>query len=105
MDILLITFTLDGMTADQYRDLADQIAPAFAEVPGLVAKTWLADDANAVYGGVYTFTDRDALTAYLDSDLLAQAAATPGITGVSSSVFGVLPGPTTVTRGATLAVA
>jgi hypothetical protein len=105
MDILIITFTLDGMTSSQYHQMADQIAPAFAEVPGLVAKTWLADDDTAVYGGVYTFTDRAALTAYLDSDLLAQAAATPGITGVTSAVYGVLDGPTTVTRGATLAVA
>lgn len=103
MNILLITFRLDGMTAAEYRELAARIAPAFAEIPGLVAKTWLADDEAGIFGGVYTFRDGAAVTAYLDSDLLAQAAATPGLTGFTSSVFGVLAGPSAVTRGATLA--
>lgn len=47
-----------------------------------MAKTWLADDDAGVYGGVYAFVDRAALTAYLDSDIVAQAIATPGITGL-----------------------
>jgi hypothetical protein len=105
MNILVITFTLDGMTATEYRALADQIAPAFAEVPGLVAKSWLADDEAGVYGGVYTFVDRAAVEAYLSSDLLAQAGATPGLTGFSTTTYDVLAGPSAVTRGATLAVA
>ena len=32
MDILIVNFTLDGMTDPEYRALCDQIAPAFAEV-------------------------------------------------------------------------
>ena len=105
MDILIVNFTLDGMTNPEYRALCDQIAPAFAEVPGLVSEGGLADPAGGVYGGVYTFEDRAMLEAYLESDLFAQAGATPGLTNFSLQRFDVIPAPTAVTRGGTLAVA
>lgn len=105
MNILIITFRLDGMTSPEYRALADQIAPAFADVAGLRSKVWLADDDAGVYGGVYTFADRASLDGYLASDLLAQAAATPGLTDFSSTSYDVLGAPTAVTGGSSLAVA
>jgi hypothetical protein len=105
MNVLTITFTLDGMTPAEYRAMAEEIAPAFAEVPGLGSKIWLADDEARVYGGVYLFADRAALDAYLASDLLAQAAATPGLSGFTSTTYDVLEAPTAVTGRKTLAVA
>ena len=68
MEILVINFSLDGMTEAEYRTMCDEVAPAFAAVSGLVSKVWLADRANGVYGGVYTFENGDALDAYLDTD-------------------------------------
>ena len=41
MNILIINFGLDGMSDADYRALAEQIAPAFAEVPGLALKIWI----------------------------------------------------------------
>jgi hypothetical protein len=105
MNVLTITFTLDGMTPAEYHAMAEQIAPAFAEVPGLSSKIWLADEAAGVYGGVYLFIDRPALDAYLASDLLEQAAATPGLTGFTSTAYDVLEAPTAVTGRNALAVA
>ena len=58
--------------------MCDEVAPAFAAVPGLVSKVWLADRENGVYGGVYTFENGAAVDAYLASDLLAQVAANSG---------------------------
>jgi hypothetical protein len=105
MNILIITFRLDGMTPAEYLALTEQIAPAFAEVPGLSSKVWLADESTGVYGGVYAFTDRAALDAYLASELLAGAAATPGLTDFTSTTYDVLAAPTSVTGGQSLAVA
>ena len=78
MEILVINFSLEGMTESEYQSGCDDVAPAFAAVPGLVSKVWLADRANGVYGGVYTFENGQgaAVDAYLASDLLAQVAAT-----------------------------
>ncbi len=47
-------FNLNGITETDYAAGCDQIAPAFAAVPGLVTKVWLADSDAGVYGGVCT---------------------------------------------------
>lgn len=99
MELLIINFALDGITEAAYRDTCDTIAPAFAAVPGLATKVWLADSANGIYGGVYTFDDPAAVDAFLASDLFAQVGAMPGLTGISVRRFGVITAPTTVTRG------
>ena len=99
VEILVINFSLEGMTEPEYRKQCDEVAPAFAAVPGLVSKVWLADRANGVYGGVYTFENDAAMDAYLTSDLLAQVAANPGLVDISVRRFEVLSEPTAITHG------
>jgi hypothetical protein len=99
VEILIINFSLEGMTEAEYRSGCDDVAPAFAAVAGLVSKVWLADRANGVYGGVYTFENGAAVDAFLASDLMAQVAAMPGLVDISVRRFEVLAGPTAVTRG------
>jgi hypothetical protein len=97
VEILVINFSL-AMTETEYRKMCDEVAPAFAAVPGLVSKVWLADRVNGVYGGVYTFESGEALDAHLASDL-GQVAAIPGLVDVSVHRFEVLTEPTTITHG------
>jgi hypothetical protein len=104
MEILVVTYSLDGMTESEYRSLCDDVAPAFAAVPGLVSKVWLADRTNGVYGGVYTFESHAALDAHLGSEL-GQVAAIPGLANVSIRRFEVLSEPTAITRGLATAAA
>jgi hypothetical protein len=99
VEILIVTFSLNGISDAAFRDQSDEIAPAFAAVPGLVSKVWLADPENGVYGGVYTFRDTLATDAYLGSDLMAQVAANPAFVDVNARRFAVLSAPTVVTRG------
>lgn len=99
VEILVINFSLEGMTEAEYRTQCDEVAPAFAAVPGLVSKVWLADRANGVYGGVYTFESGAALDAYLASDLFAQVGATPTLVDMSVRRFEVLSEPTAITHG------
>ena len=98
MEILVINFSLEGMTESEYRNMCDEVAPAFAAVPGLVSKVWLADRANGVYGGVYTFENGAAVDAHLASEL-GQVAAIPGLVDVTIRRFEVLSEPTAITRG------
>ena len=79
MEVVIINFSLDGLSEAEYRAKCDEIAPAFAAVPGLVSKVWLADTAGGVYGGVYTFEDGAAVDAYMSSDLFEHVAATPDV--------------------------
>lgn len=99
MQILIVNFNLDGLSEEQFAGSADQLAPVFAAVPGLVSKVWLADRADGIYGGVYTFESAKAVDDYLESDLFAGIGATPGLVNISVRRFGVLEGPTRVTRG------
>ena len=43
MGVQIVQFQLAGIEPQAYEARAEQIAPAFARLPGLIAKTWLAD--------------------------------------------------------------
>ena len=99
MQILIVNFNLDGLSEEEFASSCDGLAPAFAAVPGLASKVWLADRAEGVFGGIYTFESDAAVDDYLHSDLFAGIGATPGLVNISVRRFGVLDGPTRVTRG------
>jgi hypothetical protein len=99
MEIVIITFSLQGMNESEYERSCDTIAPAIAAVPGLVSKAWLADRNSGVYGGVYTFENGATADGYLASEIVMQISANPGFANVSVRRFEVLAGPTAMTRG------
>ena len=43
MHVQIVNFNLKDMTDAGFRSMANQVAPAFASVPGLLGKIWLAD--------------------------------------------------------------
>jgi hypothetical protein len=101
--VLIIEFRLTGIDEEGYRAAAAEMAPAFAELPGLLAKVWLAP-ADGTYGGVYLFRDRESMEGYLASDLFATVAAFPHFTDITSRDFGVYEDLTRVTEpGMTIA--
>lgn len=99
MQILIVNFNLDGLSEEEFSSSCDELAPVFAAVPGLASKVWLADRAEGIFGGVYTFESQQAGDDYLQSDLFAGIGSTPGLVNISVRRFGVLEGPTRVTRG------
>ncbi len=74
MEIVIVNFSLGGLSEPDYEQLCDEVAPAFAAAPGLVSKVWLADRADGVFGGVYTFESAPAVDAFLGSELFAAVA-------------------------------
>jgi len=105
MHVLVVNFNLKGVDERQYAALCDQIAPAFAVVPGLVHKVWLKDSASGTYGGVYVFQDRAAFDAYRRSDLFNTVATHPNLANISARDVGVFEAPTRVTNGLLAGVA
>jgi quinol monooxygenase YgiN len=99
MHIQVINFHLRDLSDAEFRSVCDEIAPAFAEVPGLISKVWLANRSTNTYGGVYTWEDRAAMEEYGKSELFSGVTANPKFVDVSSADFDVLEGPTSVTRG------
>ncbi len=99
MHIQIINFQLKGVSEADYAALCDELAPAFAAVPGLVRKVWLANSDTGTYGGVYVWRDRQAMEDYAKTELFSSVATHPNLANITSTDFGVLDGPTAVTRG------
>ena len=99
MHIQIINFQLEDVSETEFRAHCDEVAPAFAEVPGLISKVWLANESTNTYGGVYTWSSREAMEEYAKSDLFQAVATNPNLAGVRSIDFDVLEDPTGVTRG------
>ena len=99
MEMLTLTFRLNGLDDDAYRANVDAIAPTFLDVPGLLGKTWLADPVSQTYGGVYAFTDRQALEAYLASDIFQSMLANPHLDNIEKRAFGTVEEATRTTHG------
>ena len=99
MHIQIINFNLEGINRAEYEAVCNELAEAFAALPGLISKHWLADDENNTYGGVYIWESKDSYEAYLKSDLFAGVGANPALTNIVSKDFDVIEGPTRVTRG------
>jgi hypothetical protein len=73
MHTVIVTFSLNGLSDEAFRQVATEVAPAFAEVPGLSFKLWLADAERSTYGGTYLFDTAEAADDYLASDLFVSA--------------------------------
>ena len=96
--IQVVTFQLAGLEPDAYRAHCEASARAFSEIPGLHAKTWLANPSTNTYGGVYAWESRHAMEAYVSGPIFAALLANPGVAGVTTRDFGVLERPTEITR-------
>ena len=44
MHIQIINFNLEGINRAEYEGVCNELAEAFAALPGLVSKHWLADE-------------------------------------------------------------
>ena len=98
MIIQVVNFNRNGLSDAEYRSVCDGLAPELARVPGLISKVWLADEASNTYGGVYTWIDHQALEAFAQSDFFKSFASNPNFANITSKVFGILEGPSQVTR-------
>jgi hypothetical protein len=99
MHILVVNFNLKGITEEDYLGLVEPIASAFAGLPGLVSKTWLANGETNTYGGVYVFSDREAMEAYKQTDIYKGMQANSHFENVTVTDFAVVENATRTTRG------
>lgn len=97
MHAVTVTFGID-MTHEEFLAGCERVAPAFAAVPGLVSKAWLADADSGVYGGQYLFATRRAAEEYLSSELFAAGVrANPRFRSPQVRSLAVADAPTAVT--------
>lgn len=87
MYVQIVTYNLNGVSEQDYIDIAHQVAPQFNSMPGLLAKVWLGDSESNSFGAVYFWEDREAMERFGRSDLFE--ATYPGFANVVSQGYGV----------------
>ena len=98
MVIQVVNFNLEGIGHDDYMGAAKGVAPAFKELDGLISKVWLSDEENNVYGGVYTWKDRQCMDAYLSSSFYDEVLGNnPSFVNITYKAYDVLDEPTSIT--------
>jgi len=96
--ILQINFNLNVPVAE-YQKMADSVAHAFVDVPGLRWKIWLLSPAAGEAGGIYLFDSQASLDAYLNGPMMAHLRGLTSIRNISTKQFEVMPEATALTRG------
>lgn len=99
MHVQIVTYRLQGLSAAAYGRLCRDLAPALAEVPGLLTKVWVADVITNTYGGVYLWRTHQAMEAFVTSGLFRAEVGHHGLADVTISDFSTLTGPTRITGG------
>jgi len=98
MHISIFDYQIQGIDDAGWAKACDELAPAFAAVPGLVSKVWLHGEGSA-RGGVYLWQDKAAYLAFLASDLGKAVGSHPNIAGLTARDYAVDEAPTRVTHG------
>jgi quinol monooxygenase YgiN len=76
--VLVTNFTYSVGRAE-FEQMAAQLAPAFAAVPGCLWKLWLIEPDKKQAGAVYLFKDDAALQAFKASPLVASVLSHPAL--------------------------
>ena len=87
MYVQIVTYNLNGVSEQDYIDIAHQVSPQFNSMPGLHAKVWLANAEENAFGAVYFWDDRESMERFTRSDLFE--ATYPGFANVVSQGYDV----------------
>ena len=98
MVIQVVNFNLEGIGHQDYLGATVDVAAAFNDVKGLKSKVWLSDEANNVYGGVYTWENRQAMEDYLNSEFYDEVlGSNPSFVNITYKAYDVLEEQTKIT--------
>lgn len=103
MHISVFNYRIQNIDDADWSLVCDELAPAFAAVPGLVRKIWIHGEGDT-RGGLYMWEDKAAYKAFLDSDLGKAFGSHPNIVDLTTRDYTLDEGPTRVTRGPTRSV-
>lgn len=95
--ILQINYRLRSSVTD-FLDASAPIANLLANVPGLVWKIWLANEAAREGGGIYLFENEAALRDFIEGPIIKKLKNHPAVETLSVKQFDVAADLSAVTR-------
>src|SRR5262245_38702245 len=97
MHAQVVTFGLKDITEEQLHGALEADAQVFANMPGLVSKTWLRDSETNTYGGLYLWADQETYARYINGEVFASIKGNPHLENVESRDFDVFDDLTSIT--------
>lgn len=99
MHIQIINFQLKDLSEEDYSKLCNELAPSFADIPGLISKVWIANSSTGIFGGIYFWKDKGAMDEFAKTELFQAVENHPSLQNITSTDFAVMEEPTRTTRG------
>lgn len=96
----VITYQLQDISQAEYlKQMVEPDAPILANVKGLISKVWLSNEAKNTFGGFYLWESKEAMEAFMLSDLVKAVVSRPFVKNVSSVDYTVNEAASKITRG------
>lgn len=95
---ILVTNYSYSVSREEFENMAAELGPAFADVPGCLWKIWLIDDEKKEAGAVYLFEDEKSLQNFKSSPLVASALSHPALSNFDLKERAILKEVSAVTR-------
>lgn len=100
MQAQVITYQLQDISQAEYlKKMVEPDAPILAGVKGLISKVWLSNEAKNTFGGFYLWESKEAMEAFMQSDLVKAVVSRPFVKNVSSVDYTVNEAASKITRG------
>jgi hypothetical protein len=95
---ILVTNYSYSVSREEFENMASELGPAFADVPGCLWKIWLIDDEKKEAGAVYLFEDEKSLQNFKSSPLVASVLSHPALSNFDLKERAILKEVSAVTR-------
>jgi heme-degrading monooxygenase HmoA len=100
MHALFVNFSVPDKAPEEVTELFEPLVPSFGNLPGNLAKIWLADTTAGRYGALYLWQSSEDMEAYLASDLWHAVQSHPAFTDFDVRDFTVIEPFTKATQPA-----
>ena len=88
MHVQIVTFRLGNLSEEDYISSANDIAARFSSQSGLMAKIWLEQPEEGVYGAIYHWQDKESMERFMQGTLFE--GNNSELQDVTSQDFGIL---------------
>lgn len=100
MHALFVNFSVPEKSPDEVIELFEPLVPSFGNLPGNLAKIWLADTDAGRYGALYLWQSAEDMETYLASDLWQSVQSHPAFADFDVRDFTVIEPFTKATQPA-----
>jgi len=98
MHVQVATYRMTDISDADFIAANKEFAAMMSVVPGLLAKVWLKDPDDNVYGGIYLWQDREACESFLAGELWASVVNDDSLSELESRDYAAMEELTKLTQ-------